>query len=347
MAAPPFNILDTLERVDDAIDGNAEIACLILKSAYKIFGLDPNFENWQGVATPDDVDKARSTIRQLYRDWSAEGAEERDVCYTPVLDMVDETFGTKDRCLVKILVPGAGLGRLVFEFCRRGYAVEGNEISYHQLGASNWVLNYTQEFEQHELYPFALDFSNVVSRTHQLKRVLIPDVHPRSELQQPNEHSSIPASERMKMTAADFAVLYSTEEHRGRFDTVATVYFLDTAPNVLKYIETIHNCLNIGGLWINLGPLLWHFAERGPGDVFSAQDSKESTGEGGGRMGIEEPGSIELSNEELLVLVEKMGFEIQHHEIRQNGSGYMQNPNSMLQNTYSVTYWVARKRALA
>ena len=347
LAAPPFNILDTLGSVDDAIDSNADIACLILNSALQGFGVNPESNDWKGVATSDDLDKARSTIRQLYRDWSAEGAEERDACYEPVLGMVDKAFLGKDRSFVKVLVPGAGLGRLVFEFCMRGYAVEGNEISYHQLAASNWILNHTDVFEQHELYPFALDFSNVVSRKYQLKRVFVPDVHAGSELQQANEHSSISAHERMDMTAADFTVLYSNEEHRERFEAVATVYFLDTAPNVIRYIETIHNCLRPGGVWVNLGPLLWHFAERGPGDLSSAQENKESTGNGEGRMGIEEPGSIELSNEELLMLLERMGFEIEHHGVRQDGSGYIQNPKSMLQNTYNPTYWVAKKKALA
>ena len=351
LAAPPFNILETLETVDDAIDANADIACLILDSALQAFGIDPEAKDpsadWRCSATSNDLNKARSTIRQLYRDWSAEGAEERATCYNPVLEAVDQAFDKNDRSFVKLLVPGAGLGRLVFEFCMRGYAVEGNEISYHQLAASNWVLNHTDVFEQYELYPFALDFSNVISRKHQLKSVFVPDVHAGSELQRPNEHSSIPANERMDMTAADFLVLYSDEEHRERFDAIVTVYFLDTAPNVIRYIETIYHCLKAGGVWVNLGPLLWHFAEGGPGDMSSMQQKRESMNTVGGRMGVEEPGSVELSNEELLMLLERMGFEIVHHEIRQDGAGYIQNPKSLLQNIYKVTHWIAKKRALA
>ena len=345
LAAPPFNFLDTLENVDDAIDTNAEIAGHILDTGLPSFGVDRTSDFWKGTATSNDLDKARSTIRQFFRDWTAEGAVERNACYGPVLDTVDKAYIGEDRGLVKVLVPGAGLGRLVFEFCRRGYAVEGNEISYHQLAASNWVLNHTNGPKQHALCPFALDFSNVVSRKHQLQKVFVPDVHVGSELQQQNEHSSTPASERMAMTAADFIYLYSDKDHRETFNVVATVFFLDTAPNVIRYIEAIHHCLKNGGMWVNLGPLLWHFAERGPRDQASYGEKKRGSEEGKDNwVGIEEPGSVELSNQELLMLLDKMGFEIQHHEIRHDGCGYIQDPESMLQNIYKVTHWVARKK---
>lgn len=349
LAEPPFNLLENLETVDNAIDTNADIASLILESALQSLGLetepsDPS-NDWRGAATSSDLDKARSTIRQLYRDWSAEGIVERKACYEPVLKAIDDAFAGRDRSSVKILVPGAGLGRLVFEFAMRGYAVEGNEISYHQLAASNWILNYTDVFEQHELHPFALDFSNVISRDHQLKKVLVPDVHAGSELSSPNEQSSLPANERMNMTAGDFVVLYSDEEHREKFDAVTTVYFVDTAPNVIRYIEAIRNCLKDRGLWVNLGPLLWHFAERAVGDTLSGQEGSPRTG--ARNVGIAEPGSFELTNEELLILIRRMGFEIEHHEIRQDGTGYIQNLESMLQNVYRTSYWVAKKQTIS
>lgn len=42
---------------------------------------------------------------------------------------------------VQILVPGAGLGRLSWEFARLGYACQGNEVSLYMLIASHFVLN--------------------------------------------------------------------------------------------------------------------------------------------------------------------------------------------------------------
>ena len=37
------------------------------------------------------------------------------------------------------------------------------------------------------------------------------------------------------------------------WDCIATVFFIDTAHNILKYIETIWNILKPGGYWINVG----------------------------------------------------------------------------------------------
>ncbi|KAL8886499.1 MAG: hypothetical protein Q9192_006474, partial [Flavoplaca navasiana] len=90
LSAPPFNFLKTLERVDDAIDANADIAAEILETGLESFGLQNgppglNPINWHGEAKSSDLDKARSTIRQFYRDWSSEGATERRASYGPVL----------------------------------------------------------------------------------------------------------------------------------------------------------------------------------------------------------------------------------------------------------------------
>ncbi len=39
----------------------------------------------------------------------------------------------------------------------------------------------------------------------------------------------------------------------GSWDCVATVYFIDTAHNVLDYLDTIWKILVPGGYWINFG----------------------------------------------------------------------------------------------
>lgn len=351
LADSPYNVLNTFERADDAIDANAEIAEAILDAGLRALGFDPDASNgdpvWMHAATPADLDKARSTIRQMYRDWSQQGTQERTASLGPVLSAIKRAFSDmKDRSAVRVLIPGAGLGRLVFELCLEGYTVEGNEISYHQLLASNWVLNHTAMGKQHPLFPFALDFSNVIDRQSQFQKIMIPDVHPASELatgesQYAHPKSSISAPERMSMAAADFVVLYSDRDHRDAYDVVATVFFLDTAPNVIRYIETIRNCLEEGGIWINNGPLLWHFGERDSTVLSSKQhDQKDDRSD---NTGIGEPGSVELSNEEILLLVESMGFDIEEHRIIDQGKGYIQNPASMLQNVYRTSYWLARK----
>ena len=57
--------------------------------------------------------------------------------------------------------------------------------------------------------------------------------------------------------------MYSSPEQAGAFDAVLTCFFLDTAHNALRYLETIGATLRRGGLWLHLGPLLWHWADGG------------------------------------------------------------------------------------
>lgn len=362
LAKPPFNILQSLSDVDDAIDVNAALAEAIAETGRATFvGTSPDDQSsseadndrpWKGTATPSDMDKARSTIRQLWRDWSAEGQCERDACYNPVLAALDDEFknlSKSARAKVNVLVPGVGLGRLLCEICTRGYTVEGNEISYHQLMASNFILNHTSRAEEFGLHPWALSFSNHRSRSDQLQQVRIPDIHPGTTLNESSSPDGVHAFERMSMCAADFCVAYKKPENKERFDAVTTVFFIDTAPNLIRYIEAISHCLKLDGLWINLGPLLWHFENKANNSSSSGTSGRENNGTSSAEEeGIGEAGSVELTNEEVLALLEHFGFNTEHAEYcrsieQRTVTGYIQNPKSMLQNTYLPSFWIARK----
>lgn len=45
------------------------------------------------------------------------------------------------------------------------------------------------------------------------------------------------------------------------FNGVATCFFLDTAHNIFDYVDTIFCTLKKGGIWVNFGPLLFHYKE--------------------------------------------------------------------------------------
>jgi carnosine N-methyltransferase len=282
LAAPPFSYLDTLNVVDDAIDQNAELAMAILRAGLQSFGRPSppptTFEgkdapDWRGQANSSDFEKARSTLRQFYRDWSEEGAAEREASYGPVIRALQAERTSRSGATMQVLVPGAGLGRLVFDLCCDGFRTEGNEISYHQLLASSYILNYCPAARTHTLFPWAHSFSNHKSRANHLRSVQVPDLHPGETL------GSIKNAGEMSMSASDFLLLYGDDAQKDSFDAVVTLFFLDTAPNVIRYIEAIKNCLRPGGILVNMGPLLWHFENNAPG----THGRKESDGEDGGR----------------------------------------------------------------
>jgi hypothetical protein len=373
LSKPPFSVLDSLSYLDDLIDGNAELAEAIFTAGFKAF-LAPTIDSeWVASIVPvkyahneyqifstvmdhmnvqtsqTDMDKARSCVNQFYREWSAAGAAERSKCFDPIIATLNQEFAARsesapglDRSEIKVLTPGAGLGRLLLDICREGYSCEGNEISYHELMASSLILNHTKKAGQFTIAPFALNGSNHISRSDQFQTFQVPDVHPETELAKPGL-SRVPANERMSMSTGDFCVLYGASEHTNVFDVVATVFFVDTAPNIIRYIEAVRNCLKSGGLWINLGPLLWHHASRGQNH--DEENSSRNKGHTHGvDAGIGDPGSVELTNEEVLALVEHMGFTIEKQESGTIETGYIANPASMLQNTYRPSFWVARRK---
>lgn len=45
------------------------------------------------------------------------------------------------------------------------------------------------------------------------------------------------------------------------WDCVVTCFFIDSAHNVLDYMTCINRILKVGGLWVNLGPLLWYYSD--------------------------------------------------------------------------------------
>lgn len=345
LSSEPFNLTKTFDAVDAAIDANADISEAILETGLAAYGIDPESKEWKGAATPGDMDKARSTIRQFWRDWSGEGGAERRACSDPIINALNSTFShlaPAQRSRISVLVPGAGLGRLAFEINRAGYTVEGNEISYHQLFASNWILNCTKAAKSHALYPWALSFSNHTKRAHQLEKVLIPDLLPSLALSEASEalQSHVHAYERMSMSSGDFCVLYKGPEYRGAFNAVATCFFIDTAPNLISYIETVRHCLAPGGIWVNVGPLLWHF-EGGQQPANSKASGREKPQEA--NQGIGEAGSFELADEEIIQLLQHFQFDVIEHNPMGIEVGYIQDPNNMLQNIYRPSMWTVRK----
>ncbi|SNX87182.1 related to UPF0586 protein C9orf41 homolog [Melanopsichium pennsylvanicum] len=261
-----------------------------------------------------EIEKIQSTLKQFVRDWTKEGEAERSGVYAPLVDAVTKRYGEisfENRGHVRILVPGAGLGRLAFEYAAQGYSCQGNEFSFYMLLASHYILNKSSRVNQHTIYPFVHSSSNWRCADDMLRAVRIPDVLP----------SSVPQTSEFSMVAGEFCEVYSKPEEERAWHVVATCFFIDTAKNVLRYLETMNHLLPIGGHWINAGPLLWHFENSG--------NSRSASGDSL---------SIELTLEELVQLLPKMGFELEL-----GPTPYTGMLNGMLQYHYLPEFFVCRK----
>ena len=107
---------------------------------FRLPGIDAKEVDPRVRPTVVDMDRVQSTIKQIVRDWSSAGAEERAKCYDPLLVALD-SLHPDNRHLVKVLVPGSGLARLAWEIASRGYECQGTEFSLYMLFASNFLQN--------------------------------------------------------------------------------------------------------------------------------------------------------------------------------------------------------------
>ncbi|KAL2585530.1 hypothetical protein AAZV13_13G003400 [Glycine max] len=203
-----------------------------------------------------DADKVRCIIRNIVRDWAAEGKKERDQCYNPILEELNMLFPNRSK--------------------------ESN--------------------------------CNSLSDSDQLRPVSIPDIHP----------ASAGITEGFSMCGGDFVEVYSDSSQIGAWDAVVTCFFIDTAHNIVEYIEIISKILKDGGVWINLGPLLYHFA-----DMYGQDDEM----------------SIELSLEDVKRVAFHYGFEFENE--RTIETTYTANSRSMMQNRYFAAFWTMRKKSAA
>lgn len=261
---------------------------------------------------PGNASKTRSTLRQFVRDWSREGALERKGCYEPLLLALTKykPLGSTPGQQLRVLTPGSGLGRLTFEAALRGYFAEGNEFSYHMLLGTAWVLNGCGPALGTTIYPFVLDTPGRKGMLSHLRSVNIPDICPGEVCDPAGGFGDI------SMRSGEFTEVYKDQVRE--WDAVLTAFFIDTAHNIFLYIRILANILRPGGLWSNIGPLLWHYAPSSGGSF--------------------EAVSVELSWEELRPAIERY-FDIQ--ELRQQDAHYTDGETSGRRKVYHCLHFVA------
>ena len=311
-----FNYTERLDKLKKAIWQNYSFLLKVADPYKNMFKLYKG-KNGEILMEPllvevKDIIKMRSTLRLFTRDWAMDGIEERNSTYKPILNELKNFFEKKTKKEfqdgINILVPGAGLGRLMYEIAKLGFKSQGNEFSYYMLLCSNFIFNNTTKKDEFVLQPFIHSFSNIFNEETPFKKILIPDENLGEELSKTDTGE-------MSMVAGEFCHVY--KDKINFFDGIVTCYFIDTANNIIEYIETIHNIVKIGGLWVNFGPLLYHYTEN------------------------ENEISIELSWEEVKHIIIGYGFEFK--KIETVKTTYSTNKDSMTQRIYNCIFFSAVK----
>lgn len=188
-----------------------------------------------------------------------------------------------------------------------GFQTTANELSPYMNLAFRFLLSpdTTQYTNQHVLQPYASWFSHQRTNDALFRRLAFPDVVPRLD-----------DAHKLDLWDGDFLSLPIAE----RYDYIVTLFFIDTSLNVIETVEHIHTLLQPGGMWINLGPLLW-------------------TGSG--------QAALELSLEEVLRLVEMTGFRLEENGVgartRTVECEYTADSQVMMRWLYQAEFWVAIK----
>ena len=279
----------------------------------------------------------------LVRDWSADGAAQRNSCYAPILEALGPALSLSPQ---RVLVPGSGLGRLAYELASA--AAEQSEIVaidsnlQAQTCAANLMAGKPGEAScdggdaspasGQLIHPSLHVATNWASSADRLRAVRVPDV-PADTLRRVQERvnvsivvGSFPVD---PMSNALDAEPQRTSDSRSvehaPFDAVATAYFLDVAVDVRATLRALHAHLQATrGVWANCGPLAF----------------PEDAGREGGASGEHVRRPYALSGDDLMALVRAAGFAVE--EERWLECEYQTLPRQMVRTAASCLFFVAR-----
>ena len=159
----------------------------------------------------------------------------------------------------------------------------------------------TQEVNQHKFHPYIHWWSHQQSTSTTFRQVTFPDVVPR-------------LSNTFHLDGGDFF------NAPAGWSYIVTLFFIDTSLNVIKTIQHIYSLLEPGGVWINLGPLLWTSS------------------------GV----ALELSLDEVLRAIGLVGFELlpvdeSGGRVKMVECEYTSDSQAMMRWLYGAAFWIAKK----
>ena len=175
-------------------------------------------------------------LTQLHREWSAEGEAERRMSMDPIAQALERfvpvpaTASGDAASAPKVVVPGAGLGRGVWELALRGYDVLGLDRALMFVVISRFIFDeLIASGRALPICPHLHEFvgpTNVVKADHLSRRILIPDADVLARARAASDPAgSDPAYlQRMVMRAASFEEVAKSPGGLGAFDAVSACW---------------------------------------------------------------------------------------------------------------------------
>ncbi|KAL4969444.1 N2227-like protein-domain-containing protein [Aspergillus stella-maris] len=314
-----------LNTVEHLFEENNFLAADVLREGMEYYGisqeeLDAFIKDMEKDKKNPDRTSVVQAMKHFVRDWSEEGRFEREGAFRCILSNL-EGLERSDEKPLRLLAPGAGAGRLGYEIDALG----GFEVTINEWSAyMNLVHRYAAQIPTSNsisYHPYIDWWSHHATASDMQRSVIFPDWTPRT----------MPLNSSLVMVEGDFSTVFHDTNFE-TYDIIVTLFFIDTARNLMSYLETIHRLLKSGGTWINLGPLLYG---TGPW--------------------------LQLSVDEILKVSEELGFVFAVDGEEEGVCGfltpgdglegktrslyvpYAQNERGLSRNAYDAQFWRARK----
>lgn len=162
----------------------------------------------------------------------------------PLVDYIlKEIDGISTSNEIDIIVPGSGAGRIAYEISKN---VKNSKIFSIELNSLMYALNsslYKCE-EKLNIKPFILDYSNHLDLSDQTKSFEIIT----NKFEKPQN---------LELICDNFLKFIPCNTDNNKIGIVVTAFFMDTAENILEYMEKIESMKKYYKRvhWINIGPL--------------------------------------------------------------------------------------------
>ncbi|KFY51071.1 hypothetical protein V496_08987 [Pseudogymnoascus sp. VKM F-4515 (FW-2607)] len=223
-----------LEDASSAIQQNAELAEEVANHAMQYYGIGPS----EVSAFSKELDKSGESsdhtsvsqaLKHIVRDWADDGIDERRAVFPQILGTLLDLFPERQNSTIRVLIPGSGLGRLAHEVADLGgFHVISNEWSTYMNLAYRYIAS-LKKVKEESLYPYVDSWSHQPTTEELQREVHFPDL--------------IASPDGLIHVEGDFTTEFKRHD---KFDVIVTLFFIDTARNLLHYFETIRDLLKPG-----------------------------------------------------------------------------------------------------
>ena len=321
---------EDIQKLKDAVTDNSDLFEFMAQNSLSVFGLNPETFPFMPISTPfsiKDLDQLSEALKSAARDWTELGDQERFETYSPIIACLNEFLPKSS----SVIIPGSGVCRLAVEIAAEGFHVVANESAFIMIITSMFSMKFYSNIEKSFIiHPFLHDLqgqdnvdSSIVSGSFpsggHCNKCLQKFSQELFETHKIEENCSC-LDPMNYLSTGELNLMAGSFDETIRsinmsFDCVITCYFIDVVKDQNQLIEDIFNILEIGGFWINFGPLVIHESD----DMFFP----------------------EITQKDILLIAKRLGFKVVKEQ--QVKTSYIQNLKGHMFRQYNCQLTVFQK----